>query len=118
MLMHSSFVRLAGALHSHMALRGRSMENENLTKPFEGKQIQEIWSEAFATGKAVLLCGKIVDHQFIKAWFRCIDERTYPLTAEELKEYKPDARIHEDYRYDAAGKNNTRPASPELRTGR
>jgi hypothetical protein len=93
------------------------MEKENRTKPYAGKQIQEIWTEAFDTDKAVMLCGKKVNRQFTKAWFECVDGRKYPLTAKELKEYYPDARIHKEYRYDSTRANNTRPASPELRTG-
>jgi hypothetical protein len=93
------------------------MENTNQTKGSE-KQIQEIWTDAFITNKAVQLRGKTVNQQFTKAWFQCVDGRTYPLSKTELKEYRPDARIHEDYRYEHDGTDNIRPASPELRTGR
>lgn len=92
------------------------MERTNPTKGY-AKQIQEIWTDAFITDKAVQLRGKIVNQRFTKAWFQCVDGRKYQLTAKELKEYKPDARIHEDYRYDTPRENNTRPAAPELRTG-
>lgn len=73
------------------------MENAKETKE-SGKQIQEIWTEAFATSASVKLCGKVRGNRFTKAWFECADGRTYPLTKQELKEYKPDALIHRNFK--------------------
>jgi hypothetical protein len=92
------------------------MENEQVTKGY-AVPIEAIWTDAFVTDKACWLRGKMVNHQFTKAWFECVDGRTYPLTKEELKEYKPDVRIHKEYRYDTNREDNLRPASAELRTG-
>lgn len=61
------------------------------------KHIQDIWPEAYDTHKAVKLRGKLRGHKFTGAWFECVDGRTYPLTKQELKEYKPDAKIHRDF---------------------
>ena len=73
------------------------MENEKETKEF-GKPIEAIWNEAFDTGKAVKLCGRTRGGKFTKAWFRCVDGREYHITRSQLLEYKPDARIHPNFK--------------------
>jgi hypothetical protein len=77
------------------------MGSDKATKR-SGKQIQEIWTEAFVTNKAVKLRGKMVSKRFTRAWFECVDGRTYQLTQQELKEYKPDVWIHKSFKTDCS----------------
>lgn len=61
--------------------------------------IEKIWPEAYETGHTVQLVGTTQKRGgFTKAWFRCRDGRTYPLSKEELLLYKPDAKVSKTYK--------------------
>ncbi len=60
--------------------------------------IEKIWPEAFSTGQAVKFSGITkANGRFISAKFTRKDGEVYPLSAEELRTFKPDVMIHQEF---------------------